>query len=98
MQIRKTKRYQKDLSDILIYISKDKITASKNFRKEIDKRIQTIPNFPYQYKQSIYSNDKNIRELTFKGYTLVYRVNKDKNLIEILTIFNRNKPKDNIIA
>ena len=41
---------------------------------------------------SILSKDKNIRDMTHKGYTVIYEVNFDKNTIEILQIFNRNKP------
>ena len=31
--------------------------------------------------------------MTFKGYTIVYRVKPRKEEIEILRIFNMNKPK-----
>jgi hypothetical protein len=30
--------------------------------------------------------------MTYKGYTIVYKVNFQKNIIEILRIFNQNKP------
>jgi hypothetical protein len=51
-----------------------------------------LPNFPYKYKQSIYFDDENIRDMTFKKYTITYEVNLENNTIEILKIFNRNKP------
>jgi len=31
--------------------------------------------------------------MTFVGYTIIYRVNQEKEAIEILEIFNRNLPK-----
>ena len=34
----------------------------------------------------------NIRDMTFKGYTIIYRINIKKDLIEIIRIFNKNKP------
>ena len=43
-------------------------------------------------KLSFYFNDKNMRDMTFKGYSIVYEVNFEKDCIEILKIFNRNKP------
>ncbi len=30
--------------------------------------------------------------MAHKGYTVIYEVNLDKNTIEILKIFNQNKP------
>jgi hypothetical protein len=30
--------------------------------------------------------------MTFKKYTITYEVNLEKNTIEVLKIFNRNKP------
>ena len=73
-------------------IAKDKVDASKNFQKELDKLINNIPNFPYKYRQSIYFDDKNIRDLIYKKYTINYEVNLENNSIEILNIFNQNKP------
>jgi len=32
------------------------------------------------------------KENSFKGYTIVYEVNFEKVFIEILKMFNRNKP------
>ena len=72
--------------------AEDKVSASKNFQKELDKLIKNIPNFPYKYRQSIYFNDKNVRDLIYKKYTINYEVNLEENSIEILNIFNQNKP------
>lgn len=92
MQITKLRRYKNQLTTILKYIAKDKISASENFYHELNTTIQEIPNFPFKYRKSIYFNDENIRDMTFKGYTIVYRINLEKNLIEIIRIFNQNKP------
>jgi hypothetical protein len=32
--------------------------------------------------------------MTYKGYTITYEVNLDKNTIKILKIFNKNKPSN----
>jgi len=92
MQIFKLRRYKNQLTTILKYIAKDKITASENFYNNLNKVINEIPNFPYKYRKSIYFNDDNIRDMTFKGYTIIYRINMKKDLIEIIRIFNQNKP------
>jgi len=92
MQISKLRRYKNQLIIILKYIAKDKITASENFYSELNKVINDIPNFPFKYRKSIYFNNDNIRDMTFKSYTIIYRINIKKNLIEIIRIFNKNKP------
>ncbi len=84
--------FDKEVIDIINYIALDKPTASINFTLELEKLILNIPNFPFKYKSSIYFDDNNIRDMTYKGYTIIYEVNLNKNTIEILKIFNQNKP------
>jgi len=92
MKITRTEEYQSELLEILKYIANDKISASKTFRVELNKQIKNIPTFPYKYKKSIYFNDESIRDMTFKKYTIIYRVKPIKQEIEILRIFKKNKP------
>ncbi|KIM12831.1 MAG: hypothetical protein KU37_00080 [Sulfuricurvum sp. PC08-66] len=73
------------------YIANDKPSASISFALELEKLILELPNFPFKYQQSIYFDDKNMRDMTYKKYTVTYEVNLEKNTIEILKIFNRNK-------
>ena len=92
MQISKLRRYKNQLIIILKHIAKDKITASESFYLNLNKTIAEIPNFPFKYRKSIYFDSENIRDMTFKGYTVIYRINIKKDLIEIIRIFNKNKP------
>jgi len=84
--------FKSELKNILAYIAKDKPSASLNFKNELKRSIDAIPVNLFQYRPSFYFNDKNIRDMTFKGYTIVYEVNFEKDCIEILQMFNRNKP------
>ena len=92
MQINRTLEYQNSLFAILEYIAQDKMSAAESFVHELDKLIGDLPNFPFKYRKSIYFQDENIRDMIYKGYTIVYRVNTKKERIEILRIFNKNKP------
>ena len=87
-----SKKFQNKLFTILKYIAKDKIGASEKFQIDLDEQIDKIPHFPFQYKPSIYFDDKNVRDMTFKKYTINYEINLDKNSIEVMDIFNKNKP------
>ena len=93
MQIIYKKSFENQLLHIIDYIAKDKISASISFANELEKLILLIPDNPFKYKKSIYFENENIRDMSFKGYTITYKVNLGKDLIEVLRIFNRNKPQ-----
>jgi len=92
MKIIRSRKFQINFLLTLQHIAKDKVSASKNFQKELDKLINNIPNFPFKHRQSIYFSDKNIRDLIYKKYTINYEINLEENSIEILNIFNQNQP------
>ena len=77
---------------IVDYIAQDKPNASLNFAKEVESFILIIPDNPYKYRKSHYFDDRNIRDMIYKGYTIIFRIKPIKNVIEILRIFNKNKP------
>jgi len=84
--------FERELIDIIDFIAKDKPEASINFALELEKYILDIPNNPLKYRKSIYFNNDNIRDMIYKKYTIVYEINREKECIEILAIFNKNKP------
>lgn len=63
----------------LKFIAKDKPTAAKKFKKDILAKIKSIPSNPYLFRKSIYFEDDSIRDLIFKGYTIVFRI-KEKQI------------------
>ena len=65
----------------------------KNFKNELIEKIKTISNNPYQYRKSIYFDNDLIRDLIYKGYTVVFRINK--NVIEVFGfVKHQEKPTD----
>jgi len=94
MQIIKTELYQEELKSILAYIAKDKVTASRNFYTALNKSISNLKTFRYGYRQSIYYDNANIRDMVFRGYTITYEISKQEQKIYILSIFNQNKPEE----
>jgi plasmid stabilization system protein ParE len=92
MQIKLDKKFEINFNLILEYIAKDKLSASKKFRKDLFKQIKNLPNYPYKFRKSFYFNDENIRDMMFKKYTIVYEIDVDNDMIIILNIFNKNKP------
>jgi plasmid stabilization system protein ParE len=94
MQIKRNRKYLSKLFSILEYIAKDKVTASRKFKDDIDERIENLINFPYKNRPSRYFNNEDIRDMIFKGYTIVYEIKSQEKIIEILDIFNQNQPLD----
>ena len=92
MQISQSDLFLQQFEDILFTIASDKLSAALNFQKEIIENFKTLKAFPYKSRQSKYYDSIEIRDLTVKGYTIIYRVQEDKDRIEILEIFNRNLP------
>lgn len=65
------------------YIAKDKPEAARKFKNNILDRCLKLSNHPYKFKKSIYFDDENIRDLPFKGYTIVYKVSPVEKLISV---------------
>jgi len=78
--------------EILEHIAQDSFSASENFRIKLDAFLDGLTVSPFRFQQSRYFDEGNIRDTVFKKYTIVYRVNTAKETIDILRIFNRNKP------
>ena len=92
MKIIESKQFKDELRTIAFYIRKDKVSASIDFVKNLKKRIKNLIEFPYQYKQSIYFDNEEIRDMVYMGYTIVYEIDIENNNLVLLSIFNQNLP------
>ena len=92
LHITETKVFKSQRDFIVRYIAKDKRKAAIKFTKELKKSINNLANFPYKCSTSNYYENKNIRDMTLKSYSIIYRVKENEKLIEILEIFNKNLP------
>ena len=92
MRINRSPLYKNNLFQILDYIAQDKLSASEDFLNKLDKLINNLPNFPFKFRKSQYFDDENIRDMIYKGFTIIYRVNETEKRIDIIRIFHKNKP------
>ena len=91
MKINLTKEFNFDLLDIIDFIAKDKPLAARKFKKDLLFNLKKDLKFPYYFKKSIYSNEENVRDYVFKGYTIVYKVDIKFEIVSIVAIIkNRN--------
>lgn len=91
MKLRILKTFGDKLKDQVDFIAQDKPGAARIFKSDIIKRIREIPIMPYANRKSIFFDREDIRDLIFKGYIVVYKVD-DKN--DIVTVFGFSKYKD----
>ena len=87
MTIVRKREYLDSLKSIMLYISKDSKGRALNFKSQIDNKINNLANFPYKFRPSTHNEDENVRDMIFKGYTIIYLVELDKDRISILDIF-----------
>ena len=87
MIVIRKREYLNELKKILSFIALDSVNRAKAFKKQLDIRVDNLIHFPYKYRQSIYHENENVRDLIYKGYTIVYRINQKSESIEVIDIF-----------
>ena len=60
------------------YIAKDKPSAARKFKNDLLKNITKDLEQPFNYRKSIYFEDELIRDYIFKGYTVVFKIDMEK--------------------
>lgn len=83
MKIKITKKFRDKLNKQVDYIAKDKPSAARKFKNDILIEIKGISNMPYSNRKSIFFDNNEIREFIYKGYIIVYKVDKANKSIDI---------------
>lgn len=83
MRLKFKSTFTERLSRQVGYIANDSPSQARKFKNDLIKQLKKIPKNPYAFRESIYFDDKNIRDLIFKGYCIVFRINEAENSIEI---------------
>jgi len=86
MEIIRSEKYKESLKAILETIAKDSVNRAIDFKVFLDEKIDDLDFMPYKFKQSIYFNREDIRDLVFKGYTIPYKIDEVKNQIVVIGI------------
>ena len=77
-------RFEEELEHIIDFIALDSVAKALDFYDELINNIQNIPFRPYSYRKRLNSNDENLRELIFKGYTIPFFIDEKKGPFRIL--------------
>jgi plasmid stabilization system protein ParE len=76
-----------NLKKIFHFIAKDTKTKAKAFNSALYAKISNLSTSPYKCRKSFYYDDVHVRDMIFKGYTIVYLIDEENDTIVILDIF-----------
>ena len=85
MRLLYEKQFRVSLKSVVEYIAKDKVSASLAFKKELKNKFEMVLDNPRMYRASVYFLDDTYRDLTYMGYTVIYKI--DDDVIRVLDIF-----------
>lgn len=74
----------------LRFIASDSPKNAQKFKNELLNQIRSLVSHPLKCRKSIYFDDESIRDLVYKGYTIVYRIHEDKIEIFGLTKYQEH--------
>jgi len=77
-----------DLHDIIIFIARDNPERAMSFGYELISQTDRLQGFPEIGRMVPEYRNSNIRELIFRPYRLVYRLNHDRQLCEIARVWH----------
>ena len=89
MEILCSELYEKQLKEILESMIQGDISSAKNFKMYLDTLIINIPTKAKKYKQSIYFDDENIKDLECEDYTVIFSINHNYSSFVILGIVKK---------
>ena len=84
-------RFIKALNDIESFIAIDSLERAEKFKNDIIDKISSLDFMPKRCRKSTLANDESIRDLIFKGYIIVFKIQNDT--IKVLYIYKENEPK-----
>ena len=73
----------RDLQEVVRYISFDNPTIAERFGLQLIEKTRVLAAFPELGRAVPEFTDPAIRELIFKSYRIVYRVNHERRVVEV---------------
>ena len=90
MRVRKSKRFEAELKEIVAFISRDSVFYAKKFRRELLAETDTLSFMPRRCRKSIHADNPNIRDFIFKGYTVPFLVDDERDEVVLLGVLKHN--------
>jgi len=89
MKILCSELYEKQLKEILMSMASFNYDEAKRFKLYLDTIILNVPTKARKYKQSVYSDDENIKDIEHEGYTIPFLLDAPNNTYLMLAILKK---------
>lgn len=93
MKILCSELYQEQLKAIVKPYLKSDLKGIKDFKLYLDTVILNMPSKAKKYKQSVYFDDENIRDIEHQGYTVPFYMDEENDIYVILGIVDASPQK-----
>ena len=87
-----TRRARDDLTDIALFIARDKPDAAFSWVERLEKRAEAILNAPRSYRMVPELERDDIREVLTGNYRTIFKIEKDR--VVVLTVFEGHELLD----
>ncbi|EDZ63495.1 hypothetical protein SMGD1_1168 [Sulfurimonas gotlandica GD1] len=88
MNILSSTLYKDQLKEILKLLEEENAADAKSFELYLDTIIINMQTKVKKYKQSIYFNDENIKDIENQGCTIPFFIDEKKNVYVLLGLLN----------
>ncbi|MDO8454863.1 MAG: hypothetical protein Q7S59_09870 [Sulfurimonas sp.] len=89
MSILASNLYKEQLKEILKHLEEENASNAKSFELYLDTVIVNMQTKIKKYKQSIYFNDENIKDIENQGYTIPFYIDEKKKVYVLLGLLSR---------
>lgn len=90
-QVRLSRSARSDIQDIVRYISIDDPDQALRFGKYLIQQIKSLGQFPELGRIVPEFDDESFREIIIRAYRIIYRVNHQTQLIEVIRFWHAGR-------
>ena len=91
MKVELLASFVEQLDDQVDYIARDKPNAARKFKNEIRDQVMKLGENPMLHRRSIYFEDAIYRDMVFKGYKVILKIDKEKDTVFVIGLVNMQK-------
>lgn len=91
MKLHWSQRALNDVARLREYIAQDSPFYARQFTERLIKHIENLIAFPHMGRFVPEAEHRDIRELIYQGYRVIYHISNDQNQIELVTIVHGSR-------
>ena len=97
-QVKLSRSARLDIQDIVRYISIDDPQRALRFGKFLIEHTKSLGQFPERGRVVPEFEDESVREIIVRAYRVVYLVNHDEQLVEVIRFWHAGRGKPELVG